>query len=57
MVLTSALALYIFTALTWLESARGGERSLVEVFRNVEDAEAWCVQQLEAGGLRVPPKQ
>ena len=53
-VLKSAIGRFIFTALQWLEAARGGKRQNVEVFRDFEDAEAWCAEQLEAEGLRLP---
>lgn len=54
-VLSSAIGRFIFTAVTWLEAARGGKRPPTEVFSTYAEAEAWCVEKLAAAGLKPAP--
>ena len=50
-VIVSRLGRYIYTALTWLEAARGGKTAPHQTFPTLEEARKWCVSQLAREGL------
>ena len=51
LVITSTLGRFIYTALTWLEAARGAKRPPHTVFGTYLEAEAWVIEKLAEAGL------
>lgn len=52
-VLQSVVARFIYTAVTWLEEARGGKKVPSAVFSTFADAHHWCEVKLREAGCSI----